>query len=563
MSFPSPTPHDETRRLRRDLDALTNITRFNQPQQNVFSETSSQVSSSAYVVPSVQGLFAINPVIHTIHDTNQITLVSSSVIVDGSGSLLDLQVINGTINNGQIILVKPKAGKQVTLKTGGNINIGADVVILSGTVAQLQYHEDDGNKYDVVSIITGGGSGTNWSDITIDISKDMLGFNLTNLGKIGFKTTSGIQTEVDGNDWTVDFNINAEKMASISRGDEAVAAVRGIGVFELFGYPSASVPITQASTALKMVSLDNSLVLNQVISSIASDAKNLVGAQKTYSEIKTSVSNYTSGSETAKMQLGTIVLGTLNPYLTIDDNGVSIESPAPQFRVGHPSIDTDTVLNGDVQLGRTTTNTVLFFGRVNSHILPNVDDLRDLGATSLGFRDLYLADSIRYSLDPTSSFIGFSGSGNINVVTTGTNDDILISAGGSSSDVNILANSSSGTALLSGLLTLLGTTLGTTRLQSLTNTVAGGGVIKSQSSTEVGFQVSSASLSVGSVGSIEVPYISQTDSSPSDATLNSLFGNTNGCIGVLFDSDASIANAGQIFFRAGGTWYKVFGTKVT
>ena len=173
MAFASPTPYDETRRLKREVDELTNRVRFNIPNTNAVFQ-SIGANSAPITKGEVTALFSLKPTIHIIHDLNaaggtptgtfnKITLVSSSVLVDGTGTNLELRTIYGTINNGQILLVKPVSGKTLTLKTGDNINITVDLLINDDEFVLLQYQENSGNKYNV---LTGAAVGDNLGNHT-------------------------------------------------------------------------------------------------------------------------------------------------------------------------------------------------------------------------------------------------------------------------------------------------------------------------------------------------------------------------------------------------------------
>jgi len=50
----------------------------------------------------------------------------------------------------------------------------------------------------------------------------------------------------------------------------------------------------------------------------------------------------------------------------------------------------NTVLNGDVDLGNATGDTITATGRFDSDIVPSTDNARDLGASGLEFKDLYI-----------------------------------------------------------------------------------------------------------------------------------------------------------------------------
>jgi hypothetical protein len=91
-------------------------------------------------------------------DMGNIVPYSASLVVDKmEGGNPDINVFHGAKNNGHIMTVKPKDGKTLTLSTGGNIDILSNVIIEDDEIAILQYHEDAGNKWLLLS--GGGGSG--------------------------------------------------------------------------------------------------------------------------------------------------------------------------------------------------------------------------------------------------------------------------------------------------------------------------------------------------------------------------------------------------------------------
>lgn len=87
--------------------------------------------------------------------------------------------------------------------------------------------------------------------------------------------------------------------------------------------------------------------------------------------------------------------------------------------------------------------------------------------------------------------------------------------------------------------------------------IEGSHVIKSYDSTDIGIQVSSNSITVGSQGTMQIPYIANTNSSPADSTVDGWFGNANGCIGIQYEPTGGTH---RIWFRSNGGWVKNFGT---
>ena len=90
--------------------------------------------------------------------------------------------------------------------------------------------------------------------------------------------------------------------------------------------------------------------------------------------------------------------------------------------------------------------------------------------------------------------------------------------------------------------------------------VTGGKKVKASNSTEIAFQVTDNSLTVGSKGTMEIPYVFDTNSlsTGTNTTLDGYFGDNNGCIGIQFDTDAS-AGTGKyrLWVRVDGGWYKM------
>ena len=75
----------------------------------------------------------------------------------------------------------------------------------------------------------------------------------------------------------------------------------------------------------------------------------------------------------------------------------------------------NSVLNGDVDLGNATSDTITATGRFDSDIVPSTDGARDLGASSLEFKDLYV-DGVGY-IDSIESDNPSPLTGDINDVT--------------------------------------------------------------------------------------------------------------------------------------------------
>ena len=132
---------------------------------------------------------------------------------------------------------------------------------------------------------------------------------------------------------------------------------------------------------------------------------------------------------------------------------------------GNIDVAGNTVLNGDVDLGNATGDTITATGRFDSDIVPSTDGARDLGASGLEFKDLYIDGTANIdALSADTAAIGDLTSGR--VVLAGTSGE-LEDSGNLTFDGSTLAITGaltvSSNATITGNLTVLGT-------QSILNT---------------------------------------------------------------------------------------------
>ena len=73
----------------------------------------------------------------------------------------------------------------------------------------------------------------------------------------------------------------------------------------------------------------------------------------------------------------------------------------------------------------------------------------------------------------------------------------------------------------------------------------------------IGLQVSSSTLTVGSAGSLQVPYLSSTTtySTGVNSTLDGIFGNLDGCMGIQYNSTSPTYT---VWYRLNGGWRRNF-----
>jgi hypothetical protein len=209
MSWEIETVNQQLRKQQKDIEYVRELNYSLAPGINIGTSAFGYGSSGTALVPK-SGFTAFQPMIHGMGaivsgtfvngggTNDQISLYGTTVIVDWSTwvilqsyivnqvvkstlssdyykctspvtSVVDpsldpvhwtidntdaiaLKTINGTLNDGQIITLKPRAGKTVVLKTGGNINITSDVTIGSSDVVFIQYFQDNSpaNQYNVI-----------------------------------------------------------------------------------------------------------------------------------------------------------------------------------------------------------------------------------------------------------------------------------------------------------------------------------------------------------------------------------------------------------------------------
>ena len=221
MSFDADTLFGKIKKVEKELDILRSQSRTDFSGSGGGSGGGFGVGGSTNVTPSVHASFALNPVIHRLDEaetspyalTGSITLRGASVIVEegtnNASSTLEFHTINGTLNNGQILTIKPKEGKTLTLKTGGNIDITADVSVADTEFVILQYFDDNtlANSNPVTgtySLLSGGGGSSGLTN-PASTSLDMGAWDINNVSELRFinnATNTGTQLRIIARDTT-------------------------------------------------------------------------------------------------------------------------------------------------------------------------------------------------------------------------------------------------------------------------------------------------------------------------------------------------------------------------
>ena len=106
------------------------------------------------------------------------------MIVDAAGAL-DVRFIQRASNNGQRIYLMPKIGKVLTLRTGGDIDIGTDIIVNDNQIIELIFGDENisNQTADGGWIITGIGAGGGGINFPILYPEE-------NLGNVGNQTVN-------------------------------------------------------------------------------------------------------------------------------------------------------------------------------------------------------------------------------------------------------------------------------------------------------------------------------------------------------------------------------------
>jgi len=100
---------------------------------------------------------------------DKINITTSNMIIKAGGGSSDIKFIQGTLNNGQFLILKPETGTTKTLKTGGNINIASDVTINDKEFVIAIFYEEqispDSNGNYVIHKFSTAGAVANYQTI--------------------------------------------------------------------------------------------------------------------------------------------------------------------------------------------------------------------------------------------------------------------------------------------------------------------------------------------------------------------------------------------------------------
>lgn len=414
MSFDADTLFGKIKRVEKELDILRSQSRTDFSGSGGGSGGGFGVGGSTVTTPSVHATFALNPVVHRLDEDNSnvltgtITLRGASVIVEegenNASTSLEFHTINGTLNDGQILTIKPKEGKTLTLKTGGNMDISSDHTITDSEFAILQYFEDNGNKYNLLI----GSSTTGFANLTLSnltsptaVNVDLLpaGDETEDLGHTSnvwrglyvkdIYSTGSIKTE--STDDELEFYTGGGKRLGVS----VSATAPFNGVTELFGvradYKTMSTTVGANGTE---------------IGGIHFDGYDSAVSRETFASMTAVTTTVTDGSEDGLLKLKVKRSGTTKEMFEVNTMGIRL----PTASLATPSTDGSIYLSGTdvkVRTGGSTVN------------LSNTVDILPLSNTFTGTVNSFTNASGTFSANVPTVNLG-SGTGSVNIIGTST-----------------------------------------------------------------------------------------------------------------------------------------------
>ena len=231
-----------------------------------------------------------------------------------------------------------------------------------------------------------------------------------------------------------------------------------------------------------------------------------------FGSLVNSAGNLIIKSGTSTMLTGSGTNATFNNDLTVEND---------------LQVDGQTDLNGNINLGNANTDTISVVGRVDTSIVPSTDNARDLGASGLEFRDLYI-DRTAYidNLDADSAEIG-----NINIAGNSINSNAGIEVKSTAGDVTLDANGADVKLKDAG-----------TQYGALTNT-SGNLIVKSGTTTALTF----SGANVTTAGTVQTG---------GNITMGGAKINRTGALTLDVSTDITLdAGGGDVFLKDDGTTY--------
>ena len=361
---------------------------------------------------TAQGTSAETPVTHLLSG-NKITLVSTSVLVDGGGpGTYHLNEIDGVIKEGTKVTIKPKHGQTLIIDAGVNINVSASVTVTDGQFIILEYYLDSGSGLFNVQI---AGSVSGFANVFLSnlsaptaIDQDLLP-DLDITRQLGSQSKRWLQTFTEVIKWVAGREIDLKTVADngiyyfVNAGEKHSFQINGIEKFSI----GAAGLITQTDSTDQLV-CQGTVNFNQHVNlgNIStnrisffgeintdmiptSDLARVLGSQSLrWLELFVEVLKYTTGREIDLNVLSfsgilySVNNGEKHSFQVLGTEELSVQGGF--VAVAHELVVSGlSSLNANVIIGNSSANRLTVNAEINSDLLPDADNSRHLGSSSL------------------------------------------------------------------------------------------------------------------------------------------------------------------------------------
>lgn len=200
MAYEPPSEEQRNRRFRQSIGVIRNLARLTnvgvQNDPTGFGMGSQDLSQGAQ-----HGVEAWDWQTH-IYTTdgaarNHVIVQSSGIIVDGTGSTINLHYIDQTLHNGNVVAIIPAKGKTLVLKkatsldnTQGNLYLTADITLAENEFVILDFKNDLGSAGGMYAVSKQGSGSAGFVTNPMTADLDAAQFSILNVKKITFKDSS-------------------------------------------------------------------------------------------------------------------------------------------------------------------------------------------------------------------------------------------------------------------------------------------------------------------------------------------------------------------------------------